>query len=182
MDTYSSAQPFTSTATLPGLQEWEHLMRQAVDATRFGNAATAERLYREALFIAEAVLDDAACECPTHAGACADDRVAAFVVTHLNLSELLVDADCAAEAIAGLCTAHRRLMALLRHPNTSPAMQLAACRHSRETHAALLSHLTGPDNHPAIVAALQAGCMPFPVRNAAPATLQTTVLAGGTVH
>lgn len=144
--------------TYPGLRKWEHLMHQAVDATRCGSEVRAECLYREALSIAQRAL-----ESTTDALASADDRVAAYVVTHLNLAELLVDADQCNDAIAGLCVAHRRLMALLRDPSAGPSMQLAACRHSRETHAALLSHLTGPESHPSIVAALHAGCLPFPV-------------------
>lgn len=138
----------------PGLPEWERLMRGACDAMRRGQAALAESTCLQALAIAQALLASGDV-------ACADDRVAAFVVTHLQLSDLHREADHAHAAAAYLCTAHCTLMALLRSAATEPALQQAAFRHSRETHAALLAHLAEHGSDPAIVAALRAGCMPF---------------------
>ncbi len=154
--------PFSSislTAGLPsvgGLREWEGLMRRGVDAARCGHAMLAEGLYLQALGIAQGLLEADA------RGHSADDRVAAFVVTHLNLADLHRDAEQTNEAVAHLCAAHRTLMALLRDAGTEPTLQQAACRHGRETHAALMAHLGEHGSHPAIVAALRAGCMPFP--------------------
>lgn len=138
-----------------GLHAWERVMRRGVDAARCGQLLLAESLYLQALRLAQPLLD-AGC-----AGR-ADDRIAAFVVTHLNLSDLHRDAERSDDAVAHLCMAHCRLMALLRDPLAEPALQQAACRHSRETHAALVAHLGEHGIHPAILAALRAGCMPFP--------------------
>lgn len=46
----------------------------------------------------------------------ADARIAAFVVTHLNLSDLHRDAEPTEDAAAHRCVAHCRPMALLRDP------------------------------------------------------------------
>lgn len=147
--------PLASVRPLPpGLPEWEQLMRSACDARRGGQAALAEAACRQALAIAQALLAGGE-------ASRADDRVAAFVVTHLQLADLHLDADRVRDAAAHLCTVHCTLMALLRSPATEPLLQQAAFRHSRETHAALLAHLAEHGSDPAIVAALRAGCMPL---------------------
>jgi hypothetical protein len=155
MDPLFSTSPVVAEASAGGLPAWERLMRRGVDASRRGHLVLAEGLYLQALGIAQPLLE-------AHGGESADNRVAAFVVTHLNLADLLRDAERTEEAVDHLCTAHRTLMALLRDGQTEPALQQAACRHSRETHAALVAHLSEHGAHPAILAALRAGCMPFP--------------------
>lgn len=150
-----------NTFPVTGLPAWQQLMRQGVDAARCGSASLAEGFYQQAMAIAQALIDGPA------PGACADDRIAAFVVTHLNLADLHSEEERPDDAIAVLCAAHRRLMTVLRDPDADPALQLAACRHSRETHAALLAHLGERQSHPAIVAALHAGCLPFPMPTSA---------------
>ena len=141
--------------TTGGLRAWERVMRRGVDAARCGHLLLAEALYLQALGLTQPLLDAGCAER-------ADDRIAAFVVTHLNLSDLHRDAERTEDAVAHLCVAHCRLMALLRDPFAEPALQQAACRHSRETHAALVAHLGEHGVHPTILAALRAGCMPFP--------------------
>ena len=138
-----------------GLRAWERVIRRGVDAARCGHLLLAEGFYLQALDLAQPLLDAGCAER-------ADDRIAAFVVTHLNLSDLHRDAERTEDAVTHLCVAHCRLMALLRDPLAEPALQQAACRHSRETHAALVAHLGEHGVHPAILAALRAGCMPFP--------------------
>lgn len=138
----------------PGLPEWEGLMRGVCDAMRRGQASLAETTCLQALAIAQSLLT-------AGDAARADDRMAAFVVTHLQLADLCRNADREHDAVTHLCTAHCTLMALLRSGSTEPALQQAAFRHSRETHAALLAHLAEHGSDPAIVAALRAGCMPF---------------------
>jgi len=151
----SAGLPLAPAGSLPpGLPEWESLMRGACDARRRGQAALAEAGCRQALTVAQGLLSHGE-------AACADDRVAAFVVTHLQLADLQRDAERIHDAAAHLCAAHCTLMALLRSPATEPLLQQAAFRHSRETHAALLAHLAEHGSDPAIVAALRAGCMPF---------------------
>lgn len=151
---FSASEAIEESATR-GLRTWERVMRRGVDAARGGQLLLAEGLYLQALGLAQPLLDAGCAEC-------ADDRIAAFVVTHLNLSDLHRDAERTEDAVAYLCVAHCRLMALLRDPQAEPALQQAACRHSRETHAALVAHLGEHGVHPAILAALRAGCMPFP--------------------
>jgi hypothetical protein len=82
---------------------------EAVEDSTTGGLRTWERLMRRGLDAAR--------------GECADDRIAAFVVTHLNLSDLRRDAERIEDAVA---------------------------------------HLGEHCGHPAILAALRAGCMPFP--------------------
>ena len=131
-------------------------MRTGTDAARCGQVLLAESLYLEALALASNLLDPAtACDEP------ADDRVAAFVVTHLNLADLHAQEQHTATAAAYLCTAHRALMSLLGGAGIDPSLQRAALRHSRETHAALLEHLELHGDAEAVLAALRAGCMPF---------------------
>ena len=155
MNPFFSASETMDPPTIGGLRAWERVMRRGVDAARCGQVMLAEGLYLQALDLAQPLLDAGCAEC-------ADDRIAAFVVTHLNLSDLHRDAERIEDAVAHLCVAHCRLMALLRDPLVEPALQQAACRHSRETHAALVAHLGEHGGHPAILAALCAGCMPFP--------------------
>jgi hypothetical protein len=69
-----------------------------------------------------------------------DDCVAALVVSHLNLAELSQDASAPNESARLLCEAHATLLAWMADPTATPALQQAAWRHSRETHAALLRH------------------------------------------
>jgi len=155
MNPFLRASETLEPSTFGGLSAWERVMRLGVDAARRGHLLLAEGLYLQALGLAQPLLD---ARCTERA----DDRIAAFVVTHLNLSDLHRDAERIEDAVAHLCVAHCRLMALLRDPRAEPALQQAACRHSRETHAALVAHLGEHGGHPAILAALRAGCMPFP--------------------
>ncbi|MDO9438456.1 hypothetical protein [Hydrogenophaga sp.] len=155
MEAKSATAEASASAHLLG--NWETLMREGVQASRGGNAATARRLYLQALDIAQTLLAFQACD-----GSGADNRVAAFVVSHLNLADAYRDADQTPQALAHVCNAHHTLMALMRDAEASPALQQAARRHSRDTHTALLDHLALHGSHPDIEAALRAGCMPYP--------------------
>lgn len=140
------------------LHDWEALMRRAVHAARCHRPLEARRLYQRARALACRLL--AWPTTPSHELR-DDDRVAAFVVTHLNLAESLAEAGLTAQAAACLCDAHRRLAAL-RHDDKVPAsLQLAAHRHSRETHAALLAHLAEHGAAPDVADTLHDGAMPF---------------------
>jgi hypothetical protein len=141
MDPLFSTSAVAAEAATGGLPAWERLMRRGVDASRRGHIVLAEGFYQQALGIAQPLLE-------AGEGGSADHRVAAFVVTHLNLADLHRDAERTDDAVGHLCTAHRTLMALLRDGQTEPALQQAACRHSRETHAALVLHLSEHGAHP----------------------------------
>ncbi len=138
------------------LHEWKALMDQGLHASRGHEPAQAQMLYRHALAFAQQLLAGPAGQVTD------DDRVAAFVVTSLNLAESLVDMEQMAEAVLCLSGAHRTLMALLRNETTSMSLQQAICRHGRETHAALVRHWSEHGVHPEIMVALRDGCMPFP--------------------
>jgi len=156
MHTYVAVPAGATSVPLADLRAWESLMRRSIEAARCGNTALAGHLCAQALLIAEALLG------PGHEDLSADDRLAAFVVTHLQFADLHAEQGGDIDAAALYrCRAHQTLMALLRDPQAEPALQQAACRHSRETHAALLLHLIEHGSHPAIVAALHAGCMPI---------------------
>lgn len=141
------------------LREWKAQMRQGVEASRGHEPLAARNFYLQALDLAQALLDEPACAVLDE-----DDRLAAFVVSHLNLAESLADGGDAAGARHQLCSAHRRLMDLLREPGTACALQRAACRHSRETHAALIVHLSEHGEHPEITDTLREACLPFPLQ------------------
>ena len=145
-----------STADAQPLRAWEMLMREGVAAARGGRFGAAEDLYQRALELARGLL-----YLDAPGGGHEDDRVAAFVVSRLNLADLYRDADRTDAAVAHLCAAHRTLMALLRNGQTPQALRQAAFRHSRETHAALLAHVAEYGGHPDIEAAVRAGCMPL---------------------
>jgi len=64
-------------------RQWERTMRTGTDAARYGRALLAEGLYLRALALSRRLLDHS-----STGEERADDRVAAFVVTHLNLADL----------------------------------------------------------------------------------------------
>ena len=161
MHTYVATSAGAVPTPFADLRAWESLMRRSIDAAGCGNSVLARHLCAQALLIAETLL------APGHEDLSADDRLAAFVVTHLRFADLHAEQGSGIDAAAvHRCRAHEALMALLRDPRAEPALQQAACRHSRETHAALLLHLTEHGSHPAIVAALHAGCMPIALPSA----------------
>lgn len=66
-----------------------------------------------------------------------DNAVAALVVSYLNLADTQQSLGRSEEAADTLCMAHDRLVMSSRHQTTEPALREAACRHQRETFAAL---------------------------------------------
>lgn len=164
MDTTRNRQDAIAAHASPrhhSLLQWQGLMREAMTTLRSGRTAAAGHLYLQALAIAQTLLQGRPQDALDD-----EDCVAAFVVTHLNLADWHRDAEQAHAALGHICAAHRTLMAVLRDEHASPALQQAACRHSRETHAALIEHLANHGSHPDAVLALRAGCMPFPWRGA----------------
>ncbi|MCM8564046.1 hypothetical protein [Thauera linaloolentis] len=123
-------------------------MAQGLDADRGRRPAQARALYLRAQKIAYVLLAGPGGEVMD------DDRVAAFVVTHLNLADALVDDGRSGEAAACLCAAHRTLMSLMCDETASASLRMAAGRHSRETHAALILHRSEYGDRPEIMAVL----------------------------
>jgi len=134
------------------LAHWERTMRRAIGAARLGQTVLALAVFQQALALARELLG-----APPPGRA--DDCVAALVVSHHNLADLQAEAGSNELAAAQLGRAHEALMAIVRDPAQDGAMQRAALRHSRETHAGLLRHLAEHGDHPLITRALRAGCL-----------------------
>jgi hypothetical protein len=77
-----------------------------------------------------------------------DNAVAALVVSYLNLADTQLRLGRSDEAADMLCMVHDRLVMSSRHPAAAPALREAACRHQRETFAALtqFAHAQGHDS------------------------------------
>ena len=88
-----------------------------------------------------------------------------LVVSCHNLADLHAgqgEPDLAAEHLSGV---HEALIALFLDASRDPALQQAAVRHSRETHMALIGHVSRHGADPLITRALRAGCLAMNVDN-----------------
>lgn len=150
----ATLSPAFSAESPATLAQWERAMRQADSASRLGQLVLSLAAGWQALAIAQHLLDE------PPAGRI-DDCVAALVVSHHHLADLQVQAGATDLAAEQLCRAHEALMGLLQAGEREAAVQQAAWRHSRETHAGLLHFLGEHGAHPAIARGLRAGCMAF---------------------
>lgn len=141
---YAPEKPVSDT---PSLSLWEAAMRQAVKAERDGQTAPALGGYERALAIAQCLID------APPAGR-ADDCLAAFVVSHLNLVDLRVAQGDPNAAAPVLCHAHEALIALSLDAARPASLRQAALRHSRETYVALIRHIARHGPHPLITRAI----------------------------
>ncbi|WP_277188042.1 hypothetical protein [Caballeronia sp. BR00000012568055] len=151
---YLLAVPSVSAAD-PTLPLWESLMRQAVADERAGQLSLARAGYERALAIALRLLD-----APPPGRA--EDCLAALVVSHHNLADLLADSSDSNDRNAAarhLCHAHETLIALHTSIARPVSLRQAALRHSRETHMALVRHVARHGPHPLIARTLDAACM-----------------------
>ena len=110
-------------------------MQRARAAGQMGQMAMALAFEQQALALALRLVQQ------TPPAGREDDCIAALVVSHLNLAELSQEAAAPTESARLLCQAHATLLAWMTEPSATPALQQAAWRHSRETHAALLRHV-----------------------------------------
>lgn len=83
-----------------------------------------------------------------------DDCIAALVVSHLNLADLQAEAGALDASAQLLCSVHATLLGLMADGSQGTALQRAAWRHSRESHAALLRHVQAHGPHPDTTAVL----------------------------
>lgn len=83
-----------------------------------------------------------------------DNAVAALVVSYLNLADTQQSLGRSEEAADTLCMAHDRLVMSSRHQTVEPALREAACRHQRETFAALAQFVRtqGQDSRMSVLA------------------------------
>jgi hypothetical protein len=144
-------------ATLPGvsaptLAMWESLMRHAVDAEGRQQTGLARAGYERALSVALSLLD------APPAGR-VEDCLAALVVSHHNLADLLVAQGHIDAAARHLCLAHERLIAVHLQAARPVSMRHAALHHSRETHVALLRHLARHGPHAPVTDTLEAASL-----------------------
>ena len=141
----------------PSLQQWQREMRRGQGAALQGQLLLALASYQQAVALARSLVAD-----PPDGQA--DDCVAALVVAHLNLADVLADAGSIELAAVQRCHVHEALMQLLQSgDSTHDELQRAALRHSRETHACLMLHLSEHGSDPAILRALRKGCMALAV-------------------
>lgn len=131
------------------LAHWERTLQRANAALRMDQPVMALAYQQQALVIALRIAQD------PPAGR-EDDCIAALVVSHLNLADLQVEAGALEECTQLLCSVHATLLGLMADGSRGAALQQAAWRHSRETHAALLRHVQAHGAHPDISAVLAA--------------------------
>lgn len=145
----------------PLLAEWQRLTREGLAASRAHCLGHAMACHLQALRLASQLM-----ACPETEVA-DDDRVAAFVVAHLNMADCHDDMGQPSNAAEYLSRAHRRLVALLRSDTAPAPLQAAASRQLHQTYAALSEHLARHGEHPLVARALREG----PAYVAIPATL-----------
>ncbi|MBY4673877.1 DUF2753 domain-containing protein [Burkholderia multivorans] len=138
------------------LSLWETVTRQAIATARATGAGSALLSYERALLIARQLL-----VAPPPGRA--EDCVAALVVSHHNLADLHFEYGDVDTAASHLCCAHEALLALILNSDRDISLRQAALRHSRETHLALISHVSTHGPHPLITRALRSGCVAFNV-------------------
>ena len=89
----------------------------------------------------------------------AEDYLATLVSHHLHLADLLSAEDENDQAAEALADIHQKLLLLVADTATDRAWSRAALWHIRNTHRALLAHLSEYGFYPAIERALRAGCL-----------------------
>ncbi|HRP20500.1 MAG TPA: hypothetical protein PK925_07710 [Alicycliphilus sp.] len=144
----------------PLLHEWKRLTQEGLAASRACCAAHAMVWNVRALRVANQLLAD------PEEDIADDDRLAAFVVAHLNIADCYADMGQPSSAAECLSCAHHKLMALL-HGNTVPeSLQIAASRQLHQTYAALSEHRAKHGEHPLVERALNACRAHMPVPGA----------------
>ena len=118
------------------LGEWRQLTNAVINATREHCTVQALAWHEKALRVAHRLLSHV----EEVSDVSDDDRLAAFVVAHLNLAECLQATDQSASAGECLRCAHNRLTRMLQGDDASDSMRVAASKHIRYTYAALSDH------------------------------------------
>lgn len=144
-----------SLRTEESLDTWESLARRAHQHFHTGQVESALALQMKALHVAQRLI--ASPLLAQQPDAC----MAAWVVSHHNLAELLMLRKQPALAIDYLCEAHQGLLALGDARDHTAQIHSAAWRHMRETHGALLQWQRQHGSQPRIDAALQASARVF---------------------
>lgn len=130
------------------LTRWQHAAQRARSAQQLGQWRMAMAYQHQALALSLQLLER------TPPAGHEDDCIAAAVVSHLNVADLQAEAGALADAAQVLCRAHALLLSLMADARHGAALQQAAWRHSRETHAALLRHVQSHGAQPLITQTL----------------------------
>lgn len=137
---------------VPGIPYWTQAMERATQAQRVGQMPQALFHYRLAISAAQKWLLAAGSPTP-------DECLRAFVSSHFCLADLQAQDDHSGGAATCLADVHQVLLGIIARQDRSCAWHQAAVWYSRDTHGALLAHLTHHGHHPAIEQALHSGCM-----------------------
>ena len=122
------------------LSAWKRHTRTALAATLEHRHLSAQKHYRHAQQLSLQLLS------AEPADTADDDRIAAFVVAHLNLADAFAAAGQPGSSSDCLHEAQQTLMSLLQQGCTSPSLSLAIYRHLPQLLAARAEH-GGADTH-----------------------------------
>ena len=122
------------------LSAWKRHTRTALAATLEHRHLSAQKHYRHAQQLSLQLLS------AEPADTADDDRIAAFVVAHLNLADAFTAAGQPDSSSDCLHEAQQTLMSLLQQGCTSPSLSLAIYRHLPQLLAARAEH-GGADTH-----------------------------------
>ena len=141
MQTNAQARGTASSAPgrpAPGyLGKWQAQMACSVNALQQGDFQCALGHLMQAGILAKAILSDPSRRISD------DDRVAAYVVTHLNLADVSVQENYGELALDYLCRAYRALATLIADQQAAISLRQSAFRHIRELRAALARFSAG---------------------------------------
>ena len=136
MRTHSNLESIPHSDAHAGLARWRELSRQANAAFDRRDHAQAQRLYQQALRVAQALIAGPALATSP------DDCLAATVVAHHNLSETNSQLGDCANALEHLCCAHESLTRIACDPHATDLIRRCAVRHMSRTRLALLDWQT----------------------------------------
>lgn len=136
MRAQSSLEPIPHPDAQTGLAQWRELTRQANAAFDRRQFAHAQRLYRQALQTALALIAGPAL------AASPDDCLAALVVAHHNVSETHRQRRDPVGTLDHLCLPHEALIRIAADPHAPDAARRRAVRHLSRTRLALLDWQT----------------------------------------
>lgn len=137
---------------MPGIPYWTQAMQRARQTQRAGQLTQALFHYRVAISAAQKWFLVAGSPTP-------DECLSAFVSSHFCMACLQAEDGHSGGAATCLADVHQALLTIIARQDRSNAWHQAAVWYSRDTHGALLAHLTHYGHHPAIEQALHSGCM-----------------------
>jgi len=143
-----------ATPSAPTLRAWEQLAQRARHCMQTGQLECTLAIQVKALQMARRLLASPLLH--THTEHC----LAAWVVSHHNIADLLAQRQQLPLAVDFLCDAHRGLVQFAHADDSTSALQQAAWRHLRETHGALLQWQRRHGSTPAMETALRAAGHP----------------------